>query len=109
VISDGKSSRGRWPSQQVADTAEQLLLYAELARDLATGKPLRIELTVLTKSKEVNIETNRLPMTADHLSRTKRVVERVWQAIEGEHFYPSPSPLHCAGCPFRAPCRQWTG
>ena len=29
-------------------------------------------------------------------------------AITGGHFYPSPSPMACAGCPYKTPCRRWT-
>ena len=43
------------------------------------------------------------------IDRTKRVVERVWKAIEGEVFYPAPSTMSCTGCPYRDPCRKWCG
>ena len=35
VICDWKTSRARWSAHQIEDAAEQLLLYAELARDFA--------------------------------------------------------------------------
>ncbi len=109
VVKDWKTSRARWSASQVEEASEQLLLYADLARDLAPGKPLRIEFAVLTKTKEVTIETHSLPVVAARLDRTKRVVERVWRAIEAEHFYPSPSTMSCPGCAYRAVCQAWCG
>jgi RecB family exonuclease len=109
VINDWKTSRCRWSADQVEESAEQLLLYADLARDLAPGKPLRILFAVLTKTKEVTIETHAMPVESSRLSRTKRMVERVWRAIEGEHFYPSPSAMSCPSCSYRDVCRTWCG
>lgn len=83
------------------------MLDADLARDLAPGKPLRIEFAVLTKTKDVAIETHALPLEAGRLDRTKRIVERVWRAIEAEHFYTAPMLTNCPACPFREACRRW--
>lgn len=107
VIKDWKTSRARWSASQVEEASEQLLLYADLARDLAPGKPLRIEFAVLTKTKDVAIETHALLVEAGRLDRTKRIVARVWRAIEAEHFYPAPTPTNCPACPFREACRHW--
>lgn len=109
VIHDWKTSRSRWTSDQVEDAAEQLLLYAELASDFAPGKAVKLAFSVLTKTKTVNIEQHLLPVMPQQADRMKRVVERVWNAIEAEHFYPSPSPMSCGGCPFREPCQRWPG
>ena len=94
-------------TQQVA--AEQLLLYTELARDFAPGKPLRIEFSVLTKTKEVSVDRHGLAVDPARVDRTKRVIARIWNAIAGQHFYPAPSITGCGGCPFRQPCRIWRG
>ncbi len=109
VISDWKSSRGRWSQDQALDAAEQLVLYSELARDFAPGKRVRVEFLVLTKSKETLIERHSLLVTPFQTERTKRIVERVWRSISAGHFYPVPSPMNCGGCPFREPCRKWPG
>lgn len=109
VISDWKTSRSRWTGEQVDESAEQLLLYSELVQEFAPGKPIRIEFAVLTKTKEVNVERHTQQVDRLQVARIKRVVERVWQAIEAEHFYPSPSPTTCSTCPFREPCRKWPG
>ena len=109
VISDWKSSRSRWSPDQVDDASEQLLLYGDLARDFAPGKPIRTEIVVLTKTKETSIEQHTQPFDAGRLDRTKRVIERIQRAIEDEVFYPAPSPMSCGSCPFREPCRKWPG
>ena len=109
VVSDWKTSRSRWSEEQVDDSAEQLLLYGELAKDFAPGKPIRVEFSVLTKTKEVNIEQHSRPFDPAKLDRTIHVIERVHRAIADEVFYPAPSPMACGSCPFREPCRKWPG
>ncbi len=109
IISDWKTSRSRWSTEQVEDANEQLLLYADLARDFAPGKPIRTEVAVLTKTKETAIDRHSQAFDPQRLERTKRIIGRVQQAIEDEVFYPAPSPMSCGSCPFRAPCRKWPG
>ena len=109
VISDWKTSRSRWSADQADDNAEQLLLYAELARDFAPGKQVRVEFVVLTKAKETAVDRHQRNVVPGQVDRAKRIAERVYRAIEAEHFFPSPSPMNCNGCPFREPCRKWPG
>jgi RecB family exonuclease len=109
VIHDWKTSRSRWTADQVEDAAEQLLLYAELASDFVPGKQVRLAFSVLTKTKMVSIDQHQLSVMPQQAERMKRVVERVWDAIKAEIFYPSPSSMGCAGCPFRGPCQAWPG
>ena len=109
TVTDLKTARSRWTANQAEDSGEQLLLYSELVRHLVPGKEIRLEFAVITKTAKPIAE--RLPVTFDsqRISRTKRVVERVWRAIEAGHFFPSPSPIACGSCPFRDPCRRWAG
>jgi putative RecB family exonuclease len=109
VISDWKTSRSRWSAEQVHDATEQLLLYAELARDFAPGKNVKLEFVVLTKTKDVGLDQHRSGVDPSRVDRMKRVFQRVWEAIAAEHFYPAPSPMNCPGCPYREPCQQWLG
>lgn len=109
IISDLKTSRGRWSRDQAEDSAEQLLLYSELVKPLVPGKQMRLQFVVLTKTKEPSVDIHDLPVEPRRVNRTKRIVEKVWRAIEGGHFFPSPSPMQCPSCPFREPCRAWTG
>jgi len=107
VIADWKTSRARYTPEQAQDSTEQLLLYAELARDFAPGKQVRLDLSVLTKTKEVSIDRHSTVADPLRVSKTKRIVEQVWQAIKAEHFYPAPSTINCGGCPYRDACRKW--
>lgn len=109
IIADWKTSRSRWTTAQVDDAAGQLLLYSELVREFAPGKPRQIEFAVFTKTKEVHVERHTRDVQPRQVDRTKRVVERVWQAIQAEHFYPAPSPMSCPSCPYCEPCQGWSG
>jgi CRISPR/Cas system-associated exonuclease Cas4 (RecB family) len=84
-------------------------LYAELARNFAPGKTVKLEFVVLTKTKEVGWDQYRSGVDPSRVDRMKRVFQRVWEAIAAEHFYPAPSPMNCPGCPSREPCQQWSG
>ena len=64
---------------------------------------------MLTKTKETSIDRHSSPADPLRVARIKRVVERVWQSIEAEHFYPAPSQMNCGGCPYRDACRAWPG
>jgi putative RecB family exonuclease len=107
VLTDWKTSRSHWSQEQVEDAAEQLLLYAELARDLAPNKTVCLELVIFTKTKVPIIDRHRLKLDTLRLERTRHLVNSVWRAIQTEHFFPAPSLLACGACPFRKPCRQW--
>jgi putative RecB family exonuclease len=107
VVTDFKSARSRWSPGQAEISGEQLLLYADLAKELAPAKQLRLEFVVITKAKAPQID--RLSVSSDRarVRRIQRVAENVWQAISSERFYPAPSAMNCAGCPFTAPCQEW--
>jgi putative RecB family exonuclease len=109
LVADFKTARSRWSDAQVEDQGEQLLLYSELARRLLPGKSLRLEFAVLTKGKTPAAERYLVPLDPHRVERTRRIVERIWRAIEAGHFYPAPSPMNCPSCPYRRPCREWKG
>ena len=108
-VTDLKTARSKWSQSQVEESAGQLLLYHELAKSLAPRKRLRLQFAVISKTKTPTVDLYEVPVDAKQIDRTKRIVERVWQAIEAESFYPAPSPMQCPTCPFRKPCREWQG
>jgi RecB family exonuclease len=111
-ITDFKTSRSKWNAAKVQESAPQMLLYAELLRPLAAGlgvRELRLEWVVITKTKEPSVEIHSLTPDPRQIARTKAVVRRTWEAIAGEHFYPSPSSMSCAGCPYWTACQNWEG
>jgi RecB family exonuclease len=109
VITDFKTSRSRWNQEHVEDAAEQLILYASLLQDLSPSNDIGLRFIVVTKTKEPVVEQHSLDLDPRRAERTKHVVERVWSAIETGCFYPAPSVMSCAGCPFRKPCCAWCG
>ena len=109
VVSDFKTARCTWNDLKVEDLAPQLLLYSELVKPLADGRPIKLEFAVLTKTKVPELTIHEVPNDPRQVLRTKKIVERVWQAIQTGAFYPNPGPLTCGTCPFRQPCREWTG
>ena len=109
VVTDIKTSRGRWSPEQVEDSGEQLLLYSHLASEIAPGKKIATRFLVLTKTKEPVIEEHVREVEPVALKRTLAGVERVWRAIESGVFYPAPSVMSCSTCGYRAACRAWMG
>lgn len=109
VITDIKTSRGKWSAEQVEDSGEQLMLYAHLASEISPGKKIATRFLVLTKTREPQIEEHVREVEPASVKRTLAGVERVWRAIEGQHFYPAPSTMNCSGCGYQAACRAWAG
>jgi len=109
VVTDIKTSRGRWSQEQVEDSGEQLLLYSHLASEISPGKKIAARFLVLTKTKAPVIEEHVREVEPENVKRTLAGVERVWRAIEAGVFYPAPSTVGCAGCGYRAACRAWAG
>jgi CRISPR/Cas system-associated exonuclease Cas4 (RecB family) len=109
VLTDLKTARNSWSDDQVTRSTGQLLLYSELVKRIAGGKPVRLAFAVLTKGKFPDLTT--YPVLADpgQVERMKGVVQRVWQAIEAGIVYPAPSPMQCPSCPYRDPCAAWRG
>ena len=109
VVTDIKTSRGRWSPEQVEDSGEQLLLYSYLASEISPGKKIATRFLVLTKTKEPVIGEHVREVEPVAVKRTLAGVERVWRAIESGVFYPAPSVMSCSSCGYRAACRAWVG
>ncbi len=109
LITDIKTSRGKWSQEQVEDSGEQLLLYSHLASEIAPGKKIATRFLVLTKTKEPVVEEHVREVEPAAVKRTLAGVERVWRAIESGVFYPAPSVMSCSSCGYRAACRAWMG
>jgi putative RecB family exonuclease len=109
VVTDIKTSRGKWSPEQVEDSGEQLLLYSKLASEISPGKKIATRFLVLTKTREPQIEQHVREVEPAAVKRTLAGVERVWRAIESGVFYPAPSVVACSGCGYREACRAWAG
>ena len=108
-IVDLKTARTRWSTEQAERSGEQLMLYAALAKDLVPGKPIQLEFAVVTKTASAVVETLPIAWNPTRIDRTRRVMAKVWSAIEARNFYPAPSPTACPTCPFRTECDAWQG
>jgi putative RecB family exonuclease len=109
VVTDIKTSRGKWSAEQVEDFGEQLLLYSHLASEISPAKKIVTRFLVLTKTKEPVVEEHVREVEPVNVKRTLAGVERVWRAIESGVFYPAPSTMNCSSCGYRAACRAWAG
>lgn len=109
TITDFKTSRTRWTQEQADDSSTQLLVYRELAGSLAGDKPIRLQFGVLSKTKDPSVEIYPVADNSRQVDRVRRIIERVWDAIQSEHFYPAPSAMQCPGCPYRRACQSWPG
>lgn len=109
VVTDIKTSRGKWSQEQVEDSGEQLVLYSHLASEIAPGKKIATRFLVLTKTKEPVVEEHVREVNPAAINRSLAGVERVWRAIESGVFYPAPSTVGCSGCGYREACRAWDG
>jgi putative RecB family exonuclease len=109
VLTDFKTSRGKWSPDQAEDANEQLVLYSKLAGELAPGKKLVTRFLVLTKTKEPIVEEHLGEVRPDRVARTLASVQRVWRAIASENFYPAPSVVGCSCCGYRKACEGWRG
>jgi putative RecB family exonuclease len=109
VITDIKTSRGKWSQEQVEDSGEQLLLYSNLASEISPGKKLKMRFLIVTKTKEPVVEEHVREVEPAAVKRTLAGVERVWRAIESGVFFPAPSTMNCSACGYRAACRAWVG
>lgn len=109
IVSDFKTSRSAWSDENAADAAGQLQLYSLLVSQRFPGLKIRLEFVVLSKAKKVVITRHDIAFDAAQIERTKRIAQRVWQAIKAGSYFPSPSPLNCGTCPYQTACRNWAG
>ncbi len=107
VIRDYKSSRSAWNQGTAESSADQLLMYAELARTLLPDHEVRLEYAVVTKTKSPSLQVFEIDADPKRVERTKRVARRTLDAIASGVFYPNASAMNCSTCPYRSPCAAW--
>jgi CRISPR/Cas system-associated exonuclease Cas4 (RecB family) len=110
-VIDFKTSRSRWTEQKAAESGDQLVLYGQTVARMSRsmGLPVKLHFAVLTKHKKPQVQI--LPVAADEqrVEVMRDGIAQVWAAIQAGNFYPSPSPMSCATCPFKSRCPVFAG
>jgi CRISPR/Cas system-associated exonuclease Cas4 (RecB family) len=107
VVNEFKTSGKRFSEFEI-DTALQATSYAYAVQE-KFDEPAFIRYTVLVRTKTPVVQ--RLETTRSEIDRGRLgdVAEAVSRAVAAGIFYPIESPMNCSGCPFRLPCREWSG
>ena len=69
----------------------------------------RLQFAVATKLKKPEVHLYQVDADPQQIDRVKRIVDHVWEGIERQIFYPTPSAMQCPICPYRRECRRWAG
>jgi putative RecB family exonuclease len=85
----------------------QVSTYA-LVYLLMRGVVPKLRLDMLLKTKQPRLERFPTSRTREDLAWTSRLIQSTARAIEGGHFYPSPS-WRCTECEYFAQCQSWRG
>jgi len=59
-----------------------MLIYSELAKPIADGKPVKLSFAVLTKAKTPGMFLHPVHTDPREVNRTKHIVERIWHAFK---------------------------
>ena len=114
-ITDFKTARSMWSPNTAQENADQLTLYSvgmqDLARTLSDDATIALRFVVITKTKDVKIESLPVKADPDRLNRTvltvRNVVASMKHASKTGAIYPSPSQFNCATCPYKRRCKIW--
>lgn len=106
IVTDVKTSRGRWNAGQAEKCGDQLRLYGALVQERFPEKPVKLQYLVITKSKSPSIDVHPVQFNSARIEQTKHQARKTWERIDAEYFNPTPSEHNCANCPFEEPCRQ---
>ena len=111
IVRDFKTSRSKWNPEKATESADQIILYGRMLRDISRGmdKPIQGEFVVLTKQKTPQVQVLDVPVTAEGIRRTQESIATTWQAVLAANFYPSPSPMNCSTCQYKSRCPVFGG
>ena len=99
---------GRRYGQADVDLSLQATCYA-FAVSTYHGRPAVVRYRVLLKNKTPQLQELDTRRTNAEFVRLCEIVRKVQRAIDSDLFYPIESPMNCSTCPYRGPCREWTG
>lgn len=97
---------GRAYSASDVESSLQPTCYVHAIRE-TLGRDANVEYTVLVKTKTPKIQRIQTSRYADDCGRLGDLVQSIQRAVDLGIFYPVESPMNCATCPYREPCRNW--
>ena len=97
---------GRTYSEFETESSLQPTCYAAAIQE-SSGQVPHVEYIVLVKTKTPKVHRLQTIRTQDDIGRLGDIIETVEKAIDRDIFYPIENPIHCSGCPYRRPCREW--
>ncbi len=109
ILTDYKTARSIWSPAMAEANANQMLLYAHAAREIARDLYTEIELrfVIITKTKEPKVDHIDIPLDRDRLMSALATVRQVFRAMHHRIFYPNPSVMNCSTCPYAQRCKRW--
>lgn len=97
---------GRAYSEAEVSSSLQPTCYVHAIRECLGQEPA-VEYTVLVKTKTPKIQRMLTSRHGDDCGRLGDLVQTIQRAVDLEIFYPVESPMNCATCAYRQPCRDW--
>ena len=105
TVKEFKTS-GRAYSESEAESSLQPTCYVHAVREAFDREP-NVEYTVLVKTKTPKVQRLKTSRYAEDCARLGDLVQTIQRAVDLGVFYPIESPMNCATCPYRQPCRDW--
>ena len=101
LLTDFKTARTSWKDTSAAEHADQLLLYAQVAAEIANdfGVQVGLEFVVITKAASPKVSAIPITYDAKRSVRTTKVVREVFKSMQLGVVYPNPSAMNLAGDP----------
>lgn len=104
-VTEFKTS-GRAYSESEVTASLQPTCYVHAVSEMY-GRQASIEYTVLIKTKIPKVQRLTTSRYTTDFGRLGDLVESVQRAVDLGIFYPVESPMNCATCAYRQPCREW--
>jgi hypothetical protein len=104
-LMDLKTSKSRWSAAKVDESADQLLLYQQLASRMDASQTLHLHFGVVSKAKSPAVQLLDVPASDD--KRRDQIIDvmlPVWNGIKAGVDFASPSPMNCSTCGYQSRC-----
>ena len=102
-----KTSSRRY-NQADIDTSLQASCYAGAVATYF-GQAVKVRYRVLVKNKAPLLQELTTTRDQEDFQRVGEITHQVQHAVQNNIFYPNESPMNCSTCPYRGPCRDWSG